>query len=104
MTVRAGGEALRGRWLVGCDGGRSTVRKAGGFAFAGTDPEALAERWGDRIAYVAGDARDRLGLSAVLVRPDGVVAWAGEDVQNPEDVAEAASRWFGEPDQARGSA
>ena len=39
MTVRAGGETFRGRWLVGCDGGRSTVRKAGGFEFVGTDPE-----------------------------------------------------------------
>ncbi len=30
VTVRAGSEMFRGRWLVGCDGGRSTVRKAGG--------------------------------------------------------------------------
>lgn len=28
----------RGRWLVGCDGGRSMIRKAGGFEFEGTDP------------------------------------------------------------------
>ncbi|KAA2266181.1 FAD-dependent oxidoreductase [Solihabitans fulvus] len=39
VTIRAGGETFRGRWLVGCDGGRSVVRKAGGFEFAGTDPE-----------------------------------------------------------------
>ncbi|MBR0852908.1 FAD-dependent monooxygenase [Bradyrhizobium liaoningense] len=39
VTVRAGGKAFHGRWLVGCDGGRSTVRKAAGFAFVGTDPE-----------------------------------------------------------------
>jgi hypothetical protein len=26
-------------WLVGCDGGRSTVRKRAGFEFVGTDPE-----------------------------------------------------------------
>ncbi|MFJ3723789.1 FAD-dependent oxidoreductase [Streptomyces sp. NPDC090045] len=30
-TIRAG-------WLVGCDGGRSTVRKLAGFAFPGSDP------------------------------------------------------------------
>jgi hypothetical protein len=36
--------------------------------------EALASRWGGRITYVASDANDRLGLSAVLVRPDGFVA------------------------------
>lgn len=28
---------LRASWLVGCDGGRSTVRKLGGFAFEGTE-------------------------------------------------------------------
>lgn len=39
VTVRAGGEIFRGRWLVGCDGGRSTVRKVGGFGFVGTEPE-----------------------------------------------------------------
>jgi len=39
VTIRAGTGTFQGRWLVGCDGGRSTVRKAGGFQFAGTDPE-----------------------------------------------------------------
>ncbi|WP_395396976.1 FAD-dependent monooxygenase [Novosphingobium sp. BL-8A] len=39
VTVRAGGSTYHGKWLVGCDGGRSTVRKIGGFDFAGTDPE-----------------------------------------------------------------
>ena len=39
VTVRAGGQAFEGQWLVGCDGGRSVVRKAGGFDFAGTEPE-----------------------------------------------------------------
>ncbi len=36
-------ETLRGtahgRWLIGCDGARSTVRKQSGFTFAGTEPE-----------------------------------------------------------------
>ncbi|WP_223649302.1 FAD-dependent monooxygenase [Hymenobacter psoromatis] len=39
VTVRAGGQFFEGQWLVGCDGGRSVVRKAGGFDFAGTEPE-----------------------------------------------------------------
>jgi 2-polyprenyl-6-methoxyphenol hydroxylase-like FAD-dependent oxidoreductase len=39
VTIRAGAETFRGRWVVGCDGGRSMVRKAGGFEFVGTDPE-----------------------------------------------------------------
>ena len=32
------GAALRARYLVGCDGGRSLVRKAAGIGFPGTDP------------------------------------------------------------------
>jgi 2-polyprenyl-6-methoxyphenol hydroxylase-like FAD-dependent oxidoreductase len=62
--------------------------------------QALAGRWRRRIAYVAGDAKDRLGLSAVLVRPDGFVAWAGEAAPHQEEAAQAASRWFGAPEEA----
>nr|WP_064247409.1 FAD-dependent monooxygenase [Rhizobium leguminosarum]OAP94643.1 FAD-dependent oxidoreductase [Rhizobium leguminosarum] len=61
---------------------------------AGAPLQALAGRW-KGITYVAGDARDRLGLSALLVRPDGFVAWAGEAVPDNEEAAQAASRWFG---------
>ena len=39
VCVQAGTATLRAQWLVGCDGARSVVRKAGGFRFAGTDPE-----------------------------------------------------------------
>jgi hypothetical protein len=66
--------------------------------------QALASRWSGRIKYIASDAKDRLGLSAMLVRPDGVVAWAGEANFNDVEVAQAASRWFGEPEEARESA
>jgi 2-polyprenyl-6-methoxyphenol hydroxylase-like FAD-dependent oxidoreductase len=39
VTVLAGERSFPGKWLVGCDGSRSVVRKAGGFEFAGTEPE-----------------------------------------------------------------
>ncbi|HWB91126.1 MAG TPA: FAD-dependent monooxygenase, partial [Puia sp.] len=39
VTVQSGDQSFEGKWLVGCDGSRSIVRKAGGFAFAGTEPE-----------------------------------------------------------------
>lgn len=39
VVVRAGSSTFRARWLVGCDGGRSTVRKRCGFDFRGTEPE-----------------------------------------------------------------
>jgi 3-(3-hydroxy-phenyl)propionate hydroxylase len=34
----SGGESLRAQFLVGCDGGRSVVRKAAGIEFAGWEP------------------------------------------------------------------
>ncbi|MFE2376139.1 FAD-dependent oxidoreductase [Streptomyces sp. NPDC059398] len=42
VTVSTGGDPIRCKWLVGCDGGRSTVRKLAGFDFPGTDPEITA--------------------------------------------------------------
>src|ERR1700728_2124046 len=39
VTVASGDQSFQGQWLVGCDGGRSVVRKLGGFEFAGTEPE-----------------------------------------------------------------
>ncbi|QOZ33548.1 FAD-dependent monooxygenase [Bradyrhizobium sp. CCBAU 53421] len=61
---------------------------------------AFADRWRGRISYVASDAGDRLGLRALLVRPDGVVAWATDIAPDLEETARAAARWFGEPDAA----
>ena len=57
--------------------------------------DALTSLWRGRIRYIARDAKDRLSLSAVLVRPDGFVAWASEVTPDDEEVAQAASRWFG---------
>ena len=66
--------------------------------FGGSTPlQALAARWPDKIAYVAVDARDRLGLCALLIRPDGVVAWAAEADPDLDAATQAARRWFGEP-------
>jgi len=70
--------------------------------FDGRSPlQALANRWSGQITYVASEPKDRLGLSALLVRPDGFVAWAGETVPNHDEASQAASRWFGEPEEGR---
>ena len=58
--------------------------------------QALASRWSGRIDYISADANDRLGASAVLVRPDGFVAWAVDATPDDEGASEAVSRWFGE--------
>jgi 2-polyprenyl-6-methoxyphenol hydroxylase-like FAD-dependent oxidoreductase len=41
-VVLADGESLRAEYLVGCDGGRSVVRKAAGIEFPGWDPTTSA--------------------------------------------------------------
>jgi hypothetical protein len=56
--------------------------------------QALDGLWGGRVRYVAGGPKDRLGLSALLVRPDGFVAWASDRAPGPEEVIRAAARWF----------
>ncbi|WP_373558838.1 aromatic-ring hydroxylase C-terminal domain-containing protein [Burkholderia sp. HI2714] len=42
-----------------------------------------------------------MDLRAVRVRPDGVVAWAGNDALNVDEAANAVMRWFGKPCAAR---
>jgi 2-polyprenyl-6-methoxyphenol hydroxylase-like FAD-dependent oxidoreductase len=39
VTVQCDNQSFKSKWLVGCDGSRSVVRKCGGFEFAGTEPE-----------------------------------------------------------------
>ena len=55
---------------------------------------SLAPLGGERVKYVAMNARERLGLSALLVRPDGFVAWASDTTPDPHTVTRAAARWF----------
>jgi len=50
-----------------------------------------------RMRHVGVDARERLGLSALLVRPDGIVAWACDGASTASEVDVAVERWFGEP-------
>ncbi|GDY41065.1 hypothetical protein SANT12839_019470 [Streptomyces antimycoticus] len=53
--------------------------------------------WESRMRYAAGQARNDLGPGAVLVRPDGVVAWAGDRRPDREAFERAAVQWFGSP-------
>ena len=60
-VVLSGDASLRAQYLVGCDGGRSVVRKAAGIAFPGWDPST---RW--LIAEVEMDDEPEIGM-----RPEG---------------------------------
>jgi len=71
----AGGEALQAEYLVGCDGGRSVIRKAAGIAFPG---------WGPTISNLIAQVRvnqepewgrrhDALGVHGFSQLDDGIV-------------------------------
>ena len=62
--------------------------------------QALDGLWGDQVEYLASDVKDRLGLRALLVRPDGFVAWASDTMPRPDEVKGAAARWFASREQA----
>ncbi|MGW8765598.1 FAD-dependent monooxygenase [Streptomyces sp. NPDC055815] len=67
------------------------------FLVLGEESAAPAARWADRVTTLAarpvpGGPLD--GLDAVLVRPDGHVAWTSADDAGPET---ALRRWFGAP-------
>lgn len=55
----------------------------------------LAGEFGGQMRYVSDRAKEQLGLSAVLIRSDGFVAWACEGKPDMDSLARAASRWFG---------
>ena len=59
--------------------------------------QALCEGRLDRLQYVAQHAKDEKGLAALLVRPDGFVAWAIDPGSEITGVEQSVRRWFGEP-------
>ncbi|MEV7415157.1 FAD-dependent monooxygenase [Streptomyces sp. NPDC089919] len=63
---------------------------------------AAAARWAGRVDTVsarpAGGAEGLFGgVSALLVRPDGYLAWVGTTGTGAEGLTEALTRWFGVP-------
>lgn len=55
---------------------------------------AAAAGWADRVAVVTGEPVDAEAAPALLVRPDGHVAWAADE--GDEGLRAALARWFGE--------
>ncbi|MFD9270567.1 FAD-dependent oxidoreductase [Streptomyces goshikiensis] len=56
--------------------------------------QRAARSWEGRIQYVASRPRNDLGFTAVLVRPDGVVAWASGESLDPGTFEQVAAHWF----------
>ncbi|HEX8024238.1 FAD-dependent monooxygenase, partial [Mucilaginibacter sp.] len=56
--------------------------------------QTLAAELGNQVKYISGSAKEQLGLSAVLVRPDGIIAWASDNTPDFSELQKAAARWF----------
>ncbi|WP_291409612.1 FAD-dependent monooxygenase [Actinophytocola sp.] len=65
----ADGSEIETAWLVGCDGGRSTVRRCVGFDFPGTDPSMVARIAVADIDLAHGFQRLPTGMLAVAPPP-----------------------------------
>jgi 3-(3-hydroxy-phenyl)propionate hydroxylase len=68
------GTSLRAQYLVGCDGGRSTIRKRAGIEFPGADPTTsnlIAEVELDEEPPEWGIRRDALGIHSLSRLEDG---------------------------------
>jgi 2-polyprenyl-6-methoxyphenol hydroxylase-like FAD-dependent oxidoreductase len=56
--------------------------------------KAWVSEYGGRIKYVSGRAKQQLGVSTVLIRPDGIIAWASDNGPDYNELQRAAARWF----------
>jgi 2-polyprenyl-6-methoxyphenol hydroxylase-like FAD-dependent oxidoreductase len=57
--------------------------------------EEVAREFGSQLKYVVGHAKEQVGLRAVLIRPDGFVAWATDhDDPAVSELRQAAAQWF----------
>ena len=68
------GQSLRAKYLVGCDGGRSLIRKAAGIEFPGSDPTTsnlIAEAELSEEPPEWGIRRDALGIHSLSRLEDG---------------------------------
>ncbi|MGH8883393.1 MAG: FAD-dependent monooxygenase, partial [Stackebrandtia sp.] len=67
------------------------------------EPVATAAGWRDRVDTLTATASD-VSTQALLIRPDGYVAWASDDLAAADAIpalSSALHRWFGEPDVNR---
>ncbi|MFJ9840745.1 FAD-dependent monooxygenase [Kitasatospora sp. NPDC101155] len=113
VTVTAetpdGVRTLRGRYLVGCDGGRSTVRQLAGFDFPGTDAtiemfladvagcDLKARQIGERVAGgMVMSAPLREGVDRIIVCERGTPPRRRTEPPTFDEVADAWQRLTGD--------
>lgn len=54
----------------------------------------LAGDYSGQMKYISGRAKEQLGLSALLIRPDGIIAWASDSEPDINELQKTAARWF----------
>ncbi|MEJ8644293.1 FAD-dependent monooxygenase [Streptomyces sp. MS1.HAVA.3] len=93
LTAGADGETTAYELL---HGGRGFVLDLRG----GSELSDAAEPWTDRIDVVTADSRPEGALAdveALLVRPDGYIAWIASGGSGAAGLTDALNRWFGAP-------
>jgi hypothetical protein len=88
--------SLTGRYLPGLPGlADATWRPVLADLTGSAELRAVADGWIDRV-----DLRrlpEAPGVTALLLRPDGYVAWAADGTPDTTSLREALSTWFGKP-------
>jgi len=59
-----------------------------------TSIKKLASEYSGQIDYISTTAKEQLGLCAALIRPDGIVAWATDNVMEISELQKAMAKWF----------
>jgi 2-polyprenyl-6-methoxyphenol hydroxylase-like FAD-dependent oxidoreductase len=74
------------------EGGRGLLLDLGGDAGLNN----LVEKFEEEVDYLGLDAKEKCGLKALLIRPDGIVSWVAEENAEADlDAAKAAlDKWF----------
>ena len=62
----------------------------------GREFRSASEAWNQRLQHVSSQVSDSKGLAALLIRPDGFVAWATESRPDLSEAEESIERWFGD--------
>jgi 2-polyprenyl-6-methoxyphenol hydroxylase-like FAD-dependent oxidoreductase len=90
ILLNLAGTDLAGTDLAGTD--------LAGTDLAGTDLADVADQWADRVDVINATSADR-PADAILIRPDGYVAWASgpQEPHDPAALRDALATWFGRP-------
>jgi bifunctional hydroxylase/dehydrase len=101
------GRRLPPRTLTGAEGTTTTMEllhPGRGILLDLTDDPALREAaapWQDRVTTVTARPDETepvlTSTTALLVRPDGYIAWATATTPDPTELRTALHRWFGDP-------